>query len=128
MSKHNDQALWDKLKDKIMEGDKGGRPNKWSARKAQLLVKMYKDAGGTFKGKKDKNNSLTKWTKQNWTTKSGMPSLKTGERYLPKKAIEALTPEQYAETSRLKRESLNLGQYLSAQPSNIIDIVRSYIR
>ena len=44
---------------------------------------------------KKSQKSLKKWTNQDWTTKSGKPSAKTGERYLPKKAIKALTPAQY---------------------------------
>ena len=32
--------------------------------------------------------SLRSWTKQEWGTKSGKKSSETGERYLPKKAIE----------------------------------------
>lgn len=126
MSKHNDPVLWDKLKDQVMKGDKGGKAGQWSARKAQLLVKMYKDAGGGFIGKKSKNNSLVKWTNQNWTTKSGLPSLMTGERYLPKKAIEALTPAQYNQTSEDKRNSLELGDQFSGQPRSIIELVRRF--
>jgi hypothetical protein len=128
MSNHDNQKLWDKLKDTIMKDNKGGKAGQWSARKAQLLVKMYKDAGGGFIGKKLKNNKLVKWTEQNWKTKSGLPSLVTGERYLPEKAIKALTPEQYEKTSQAKRESLQLGHQFSAQPNNIINLVRSYIK
>ena len=40
---------------------------------------------------KDSQKSLKKWTKEEWGTKSGKPSAKTGERYLPKKAIDSLT-------------------------------------
>ena len=40
--------------------------------------------------------SLKDWTKQKWTTKSGKPSSKTGERYLPQAAIKSLTPAEYA--------------------------------
>jgi hypothetical protein len=128
MNKYSDPKLWDKLKGTVMKGDKGGKPNQWSARKAQLLVKMYKDAGGEFIGKKLKNNSLVRWTKQNWQTKSGLPSLLTGERYLPEKAIDALSNEQYDETSRKKREDLKLGYQFSGQPNSILELVRSYIR
>jgi len=128
MNKYSNPKLWDTLKDKIMKGDKGGKVGQWSARKAQLLVKMYKDAGGEFIGKKKKDNSLARWTKQNWMTKSGMPSLVTGERYLPEKAIKALTDEQYEETSKAKRDSLKLGDQYSAQPNSVLDRIRSYIR
>jgi hypothetical protein len=126
MSNHDNPKLWDKLKDKVMKGDKGGKAGQWSARKAQLLVKLYKDAGGGFIGKKSKKNPLVKWTEQNWTTKSGLPSLKTGERYLPKKAIDALTPAQYNQTSEDKRNSLELGYQFSGQPKSIIELVRKY--
>ena len=34
---------------RIMAGSKGGRPGQWSARKAQMLVKAYKAAGGGYK-------------------------------------------------------------------------------
>jgi hypothetical protein len=34
---------------KIMAGSRGGKPGKWSARKAQLLAKEYKAAGGGYK-------------------------------------------------------------------------------
>jgi len=127
MNKYSNPKLWDTLKDKIMKGDKGGKVGQWSARKAQLLVKMYKDAGGEFIGKKKKDNSLVRWTKQNWMTKSGMPSLLTGERYLPEKAIEALSDEQYDETSRKKREDLKLGYQFSGQPDSVKNLIRSYI-
>jgi len=35
--------------------------------------------------------SLKDWTDQKWTTKSGKPSAKTGERYLPEAAIKSLS-------------------------------------
>jgi hypothetical protein len=109
-----------------MKGNKGGKAGQWSARKAQLLVKLYKDAGGGFIGKKSKKNPLVMWTRQNWMTKSGLPSLVTGERYLPKKAIEALTPEQYYRTSQAKRESLELGDQFSKQPKSIMDQIKRF--
>lgn len=34
---------------KIMAGSRGGKPGQWSARKAQLLAKEYKAAGGGYK-------------------------------------------------------------------------------
>lgn len=33
----------------IKAGGKGGAPNQWSARKAQMLAKQYKDNGGGYK-------------------------------------------------------------------------------
>jgi len=38
-----------RLFEKIKAGTKGGKAGQWSARKAQLLAKMYKAAGGGYK-------------------------------------------------------------------------------
>ena len=37
------------LFEKIKAGTKGGGAGQWSARKAQMLAKQYKDAGGGYK-------------------------------------------------------------------------------
>lgn len=37
------------LFEKIKAGTAGGDPGEWSARKAQLLAKQYKDKGGGYK-------------------------------------------------------------------------------
>ena len=63
--------------------------------------------------------SLKDWTKQKWRTKSGKPSAKTGERYLPSKAIESLSPSEYAATSRAKRKGTKAGKQHVAQPKKI---------
>jgi hypothetical protein len=33
----------------IKAGGKGGKPGQWSARKAQMMAKRYKDAGGGYR-------------------------------------------------------------------------------
>jgi len=63
--------------------------------------------------------SLKAWTKQKWRTKSGKPSAKTGERYLPTAAIKSLSPAEYAATSRAKREGTKAGKQFVAQPKEI---------
>ena len=109
--------LRDRLKRKIMAGSKGGNPGQWSARKAQLLAAEYEKAGGGYTGGRSKSQqSLSRWTKQDWRTKSGKPSLETGERYLPAAAIKKLSSAEYAATSRAKREAT--GQF-SKQPKRI---------
>tara|TARA_R110002073_G_scaffold259813_1_gene422859 strand:- start:1111 stop:1491 length:381 start_codon:yes stop_codon:yes gene_type:complete len=101
---------------------------KHSARAMQLAVKYYKDAGGSYKGKKKKSNKLSKWTKQKWTTKSGKPSGKTGERYLPKKAIKALSSKEYTATTRAKRKGTAAGKQFVKQPKRIAKKTRRYRR
>ncbi len=70
--------------------------------------------------------SLKSWTDQKWRTKSGKPSSKTGERYLPEDAIKALTPAEYAATSRKKREDTRKGKQFSKQPKKIARKVRTH--
>ena len=67
--------------------------------------------------------SLKKWTDEKWRTRSGKPSTQgskaTGERYLPEKAIKALSPAEYAATSKAKREGTRKGKQFVAQPKKI---------
>ena len=63
--------------------------------------------------------SLKDWGKQKWRTKSGKPSAKTGERYLPDKAIKSLSDAEYASTTRAKRKGTKAGKQFVAQPKSI---------
>ena len=63
--------------------------------------------------------SLKDWTEQKWTTKSGKPSSKTGERYLPEKAIKSLSASEYAATTKARREGKAKGKQVVAQPKKI---------
>jgi len=63
--------------------------------------------------------SLKDWGKQKWQTKSGKKSSTTGERYLPKKAIESLTSKEYAATTKAKRKAKKAGKQHSKQPKKI---------
>jgi hypothetical protein len=79
---------------------------------------------------KDPQKSLRAWTKQKWRTKSGKPSTQgpeaTGERYLPEKAIKALSDEEYAETTRKKRAARRAGKQFAKQPKSIAKKTREY--
>jgi hypothetical protein len=63
--------------------------------------------------------SLKDWGDQKWRTKSGKPSSKTGERYLPEKAIQSLSPAEYAATTKAKRVGKAAGKQFVAQPKTI---------
>jgi len=63
--------------------------------------------------------SLKAWTEQKWRTKSGKPSSKTGERYLPAAAIKALSPAEYAATTRAKRAGKAAGKQFVKQPKGV---------
>lgn len=118
-------ALWKRIVSQVKSGSKGGNPGQWSARKAQLAVSIYKKAGGGYSGAK-KKTKLSEWTKQRWRTKSGKPSSKTGERYLPEKAIKSLSSAEYAATSRAKREGTKQGKQYVAQPKSIASKVKKF--
>lgn len=114
VAKKTNPELWEKSKAQA-KAKMGG---KHSARAMQLAVSIYKKAGGGYSGAKTKT-SLSKWTKQNWRTKSGKPSGETGERYLPEKAIKSLSSKEYAATTRAKREGTAQGKQFVAQPKAI---------
>jgi hypothetical protein len=80
--------------------------------------------------KKKSQRSLTAWTKQKWRTRSGKPSTQgpkaTGERYLPEKAIKALSAKEYAATTRAKRKATKKGKQVSRQPKKIAKKTRAY--
>jgi len=63
--------------------------------------------------------SLKTWGKQKWRTKSGKPSSQTGERYLPEKAIKALSSSEYAATTAAKKAGKAKGKQFVKQPKKI---------
>lgn len=98
-----------------------------SARAIQYAIKLYKEKGGSYTGEKTKEaKSLITWQKQKWTTKSGLPSKITGERYLPEKAIKALTDKEYKATTKAKREGSKQGKQFVKQPKAIAEKVKKY--
>jgi hypothetical protein len=102
----------ERIKRRIMAGDKGGRPGQWSARKAQLLAQEYRKAGGGYRGGIRKTQrSLKRWTREKWTTSDGKPANRPGgmRRYLPAKAWSRLTPTERRATNRKKIEGSRRG-------------------
>ena len=75
---------------------------------------------------KDPQKSLKDWTEQRWTTRSGKPSSKTGERYLPEAAINALSPAEYAATTKAKRAGKAKGKQFVKQPPKVAQKTARY--
>jgi hypothetical protein len=126
-----DEPKWKRIVASVKAGSKGGKPGQWSARKAQLATQKYKSSGGGYSGPKTKaQQSLSKWTKEEWGTRSGKPSTQgpkaTGERYLPKKARETLTPAEYAATTKAKRKGTKAGKQFVRQPKTIAKKTAGY--
>ena len=120
-AKKTDPKLWEKVKEEITESSKGGKPGQWSARKAQMATSEYKKEGGGYAGKKSDDNHLKQWTDEEWDTKSGKESGKTGERYLPKKAREKLSDKEYSRSTAKKRADSAKGKQHSKQPANVAE-------
>ena len=82
--------------------------------------------------KSKSQQSLDRWTKQDWRTKSGKPSTQgakaTGERYLPAKAIKSLSDSEYAATTRAKRRGKAQGKQFVAQPKKVAKKVKQHRR
>lgn len=121
------EKLWEQAKAEA-KAKMGG---KHSARAMQLAGKIYREKGGKYTGEKTEGQkSMTKWTKEKWGTKSGKNSTvgpkATGERYLPKKAREALTTKEYAATTKAKREGTKAGKQFVSQPKKIAEKTRKY--
>ena len=118
-AKKTDPKLWDKVKKEVTQSSKGGKPGQWSARKAQMATSEYKKEGGGYAGKKSDDNHLKQWTDEEWDTKSGKESGKTGERYLPKKAREKLSDSEYSRSTAKKRADSAKGRQHSKQPADV---------
>lgn len=80
--------------------------------------------------KHDTQKSLDSWTKEKWQTKSGKPSTQgkdaTGERYLPEKAIENLSDEEYARSTAKKRAAARKGKQYSKQSKKTAEKTSKY--
>lgn len=118
----NNPILWEKAKQRAYK-EMGGH----SARAIQKAIMYYKQDGGTYSGQKTKEaKSLIKWQNEDWRTKSGMPSKLTGERYLPAKAIKALTAKEYEATTKAKIKGTKEGKQYVKQPKVISNKVKKY--
>ena len=106
-AKRTDPELWEEVKEEVTRSDKGGEPGQWSARKAQMAVQEYKRRGGGYddeEGASQEETDLHEWTEEDWGTRSGEDSGESGERYLPRRVRMLLTRDEYARTTRRKRD------------------------
>lgn len=120
-----DESKWKRIVASVKAGTKGGEPGEWSARKAQIAVRKYKESGGTYSGQKSESNSLVKWTKQDWKTSDGSES-KGKKRYLPAKAWDNLSSGEKAATNRAKAKGNASGKQFVKQPDKIASKVARF--
>ena len=118
ISKKADPELWEACKERAIT-KLGG---KFSARAMQYAVKLYKDNGGEYIGEKSVNNSLVKWTREDWD----YVGEKGHSRYLPKVARNKLTKGEKIATSRAKNKGTKIGKQWVKQPKNIAKKTSKY--
>jgi hypothetical protein len=95
----------EKIKKRVLAGQKGGRTGQWSARKAQLVTQQYEAAGGGYKrSRQPAQMSLKSWGDEQWRTlDSGRATQgRRTRRYLPDAAWKELTPDEQKATDRKK--------------------------
>ena len=95
-AKKTNPALWARAKAQA----KARMGGKHSARAMQLAVKIYKKAGGGYRGSKSSKNKLSKWSKQaaekNQKAKDVIYLIKLGKVYLQKKKQQLIELKQKA--------------------------------
>ena len=100
--------LWKRIVSKVKKGSKYGDSNSWNAHKAQYAVKLYKETGGGYKGKKNSKNSLKKWSDQEWSYSD--KKMEGEGRYLPKKVWSKLSSKEKEKTNRKKISGEKVGK------------------
>ena len=111
-SHRSNPILWKRIQQQVLHGSKGGLPNKWSARKAQLAVAIYKNKGGTYIGSKPSCNSLAKWSKEKWNYIN--PKSHSG-RYLPEVVRKHLSKKE--KQIENKKKGSKRGKWISYSKS-----------
>jgi hypothetical protein len=120
------EKLWKQVVADVKASSKGGDAGEWSARKAQLAGKLYKDKGGSYTGPKtEAQKAMSKWTKEEWTTSSGKPS-EGKRRYLPKAAWSSLSASEKAATNKAKAAGAKKGKQFVAQPKKVAEKTAKY--
>lgn len=122
-----------RLKNKIMKQNiMGTKANKWSARKSQELKRQYETACekaglASYKGSKTaKQDDLSKWSKQKWTTASGKKSSVTGEPYFPEKAVAALKKRGLYTKAKQQKQKANRSNKNARYSDDIREVVGQF--
>lgn len=117
-SPYTDPLLWEHAKSEAVRR-LGGRH---SARAMQLAGRLYREAGGGYRGPRTKaQRALSRWTAEAWTTATGEKACRTTrqgvrcDRYLPRAAWAMLSPAEAAATRRTKLRASK--QYVPNEPA-----------
>jgi len=95
-SKYTDPEMRQEIKEDIQEGDKGGAPGQWTARKAQLTAKEYENQGGeyTTEKKDESQQNLTNWGDKENKAEEESKKEESGDKQEEKEAAKDDSNEQ----------------------------------
>lgn len=122
--------LWKSVVAQVKSGSRGGKKGQWSARKAQLAVHIYKKHGGSYIGPKHRDNSLVRWTEQDWGYLDPADPLKKRSkrgRYLPLAVKEAMSEKQKVHSNARKREASRRGKQYAPYSTSTRELMRSLV-
>ncbi len=137
MSSYTNPELRERLKNKILSGEKGGRAGQWSAIKAMMLAKEYKDAmhrrgkspyKSRSRSRSRSRSSLERWMGEKWRTYDKKPAIrgeKTTYRFLPDKVWGMLSKSEIEKTNARKKRSTH--QFIS-NPDSVKEKAACYRR
>ena len=110
MAEPSNKVLYQQVKDEIYK-----KYPKHSAYRSGLIVKEYKRRGGTYIGKASKDEGLSRWLKEHWSTQDGSPIYKhKNDIFRPTIRATKDTPTTFQELTnkeveRARRETAKTG-------------------
>ena len=108
MTQPNNKELYDKIKKEIIT-----KYPKHSAYRSGLIVKAYKEAGGTYEGTKPTNTGLTRWLNEKWKNQRGEVGYKNkNDIYRPTIRITKNTPTTFSELTEQQITKARRKKYL----------------
>ena len=106
-----DQELYNTIKKKVWD-----MYEKPSAYRSAMLVRLYKEAGGTYSGKADINSGISRWMRERWLSDKGTTNYPfKNSVYRPTIRITKDTPPTFSELTpeeikRAKKEKYETGR------------------
>ena len=103
----SNKELYDKIKKQIIS-----KHPQHSAYRSGLIVKAYKEAGGTYEGTKPSKTGLKRWFDEKWTNQRGEVGYKyKSDIYRPNIRITKDTPTTFKE---LTTQEIKTGRHKKA--------------
>lgn len=98
MAEPKNKALYERVKKEVYKAHP-----KHSAYRSGLLVKKYKERGGTYIGAKPTKTGLSRWFKEKWRNQKGEVGYKSkSDVYRPTKRVTKKTPATFKELGKKK--------------------------